>query len=200
MDFLPFGVFILNRSGNVIEANGTAKQIVEDADGFVLKHDTLVPEKSWQRSEFRSLVMDALDPDRQAVYERAVMMVFRGSEERSLEVLVRPLNDQGCDRRLTPNDSEPAAVILVCNTDVKLEVPAEILMDLYSLTPAEARIVSALVRGKRISEAAKDFHLSEQTLRGELRTVFQKTDTNRQAELVSVVLSGVASFTNHASR
>lgn len=197
-DLLSFGVFVLNRSGEVIAMNGAAKQIVMGADGFVLKYKTLVPVRSWQRSEFRSLVMDALDPDRQAAHKGAVMKVFRGPEQRSLEVLVMPLNDQGCNGQLKPIDSEPASMVLVCNPDVRMEVPAEALVELYSLTPAEARMTAALVRGKRISEVAKDFNLSEQTLRGELRSVFQKTETNRQAELVSVILAGVASFTDHA--
>jgi DNA-binding CsgD family transcriptional regulator len=197
-DLLPFGVFVLNRSGEVIAMNGAAKQIITAVDGFVLKSNTLVPVESWQRSEFRSLVMDALDSDRQAAHQGAVMKVFRASEQRPLEVLVMPLTDQGSNGQLEPIDSEPASIVLVCNTDVRTEVPAEALMELYSLTPAEARITKALVRGKRISEAAKDFNLSEQTLRSELRCVFQKTETSRQAELVSVILAGVASFTGHA--
>lgn len=196
-DLLPFAVFVLSRSGEVIMMNGAAEQIVTNMDGFSLKYKTLVPVQSWQRAEFRSVFRNVVDPDGATQHE-AVMKIFRKLEKRPLEVFITSLRNKGSICRQKPRSFEPAGIVLVCSTDVRVQVSADALMDLYALTPAEARITTELVRGKRISEIAKDLSLSEQTLRGELRNVFQKTETNRQAELISVILAGVAGFTEHS--
>ncbi len=71
-------------------------------------------------------------------------------------------------------------------------IPAEALARLFALTPAEARLLVALVDGYSLDEIAEQFAVSKNTLRNQLNQVFRKTDTNKQSELVRMVLSSPA--------
>ncbi len=62
---------------------------------------------------------------------------------------------------------------------------------LYSLTGAEAELVKLLVEGASIRQAAERRGVATATARSQLKSVFSKTGTKRQGELVQLVLSGL---------
>jgi DNA-binding CsgD family transcriptional regulator/PAS domain-containing protein len=61
----------------------------------------------------------------------------------------------------------------------------------YRLTPAETRLVEAIVVGKGLTWAARELGVSRSTAQSHLDNVFQKTGTNRQAELVALTHGGL---------
>jgi DNA-binding CsgD family transcriptional regulator len=62
-----------------------------------------------------------------------------------------------------------------------------LLQALFDLTPAEARIASQITEGKSIEQISLATGLSQNTVRTHLKSVFQKTGVERQAELVSLL-------------
>jgi DNA-binding CsgD family transcriptional regulator len=58
----------------------------------------------------------------------------------------------------------------------------------FDLTPAEARLVFRLMMGDSLRSAAKALGIKYETVRTHLKSIFQKTGTRRQAELVIVVI------------
>jgi DNA-binding CsgD family transcriptional regulator len=64
-----------------------------------------------------------------------------------------------------------------------------ILEGLFDLTPAEAKLTAALCSGASLEGISADFGVSRETLRTQLKHVFSKTGTKRQADLVNL-LSG----------
>ena len=64
----------------------------------------------------------------------------------------------------------------------------ELLTSLFSLTRSEARLTQALVLGKSLEMAAKEIGVTPSSARTYLKRIFSKTNTNRQAELVSKIL------------
>ncbi|WP_246800502.1 helix-turn-helix transcriptional regulator [Bradyrhizobium sp. ERR14] len=60
-------------------------------------------------------------------------------------------------------------------------------MEIFGLTPAQARLASLLVAGKSLEEIALDMNISSGTARNHLKAVFLRTGTRRQAELVSLL-------------
>ncbi len=59
--------------------------------------------------------------------------------------------------------------------------------DLYRLTPAEMRLCEFLAEGLSLAEAADTLELTQGTVRVRLKRIFQKTDTHRQGQLVSLL-------------
>lgn len=65
---------------------------------------------------------------------------------------------------------------------------AQSLQSRFGLTRAEARVVRRLAEGHSIKRIAEEFEVSVETARTHAKRAMQKTDTHRQAELVSLVL------------
>jgi DNA-binding CsgD family transcriptional regulator len=62
----------------------------------------------------------------------------------------------------------------------------------YRLTPAEAKLVQALIQGLSPQEYAQHMDLSIHTVRSQFKTAAAKVGVSRQADLVRVVLMGPA--------
>ncbi|MCL2713451.1 MAG: LuxR C-terminal-related transcriptional regulator [Alphaproteobacteria bacterium] len=58
---------------------------------------------------------------------------------------------------------------------------------IFGLTPAEARLAALLAQGLSLEAAAEKLGVKIQTVRNQLKAIFAKTDTNRQAQLVSLL-------------
>lgn len=67
-------------------------------------------------------------------------------------------------------------------------VDTDALATRFQLTPAEARVAAALAEGKQPARIAREFDVSRTTIAFHIRNIFAKTDTRRQAELVSLLL------------
>ena len=75
----------------------------------------------------------------------------------------------------------------------KPRLPDEIVLgSRFRLTPAEVRIALGIARGEPLTEIADLHGITVQTARTQLKSVFSKTRTNRQAQL-AVLLMEVAS-------
>jgi DNA-binding CsgD family transcriptional regulator len=59
----------------------------------------------------------------------------------------------------------------------------------YGLTPSETRLALALLEGQSLRAAAAATAISYQTARSQLKQIFAKTGTRRQAELVRALLA-----------
>jgi DNA-binding CsgD family transcriptional regulator len=70
-----------------------------------------------------------------------------------------------------------------------------LLKSRFRLTPAEARLVLRLVTGDSLHSAANALGVKYETVRTHLKTVFQKTGTRRQAELVIVIMRALDELT-----
>jgi DNA-binding CsgD family transcriptional regulator len=66
--------------------------------------------------------------------------------------------------------------------------PAAILAKTFRLTPSEAKLACIIARGAPPYIAARELKISRETARNQLKSVFAKTDTHRQSELVALLL------------
>ncbi|MBV8837183.1 MAG: helix-turn-helix transcriptional regulator [Alphaproteobacteria bacterium] len=70
--------------------------------------------------------------------------------------------------------------------------PSEaMLQQAFDLTPAEARLAAQIATGRSLPDIARAEGGSHETLRSQLKAVFAKTGTARQAEL-AVLLAKLA--------
>jgi DNA-binding CsgD family transcriptional regulator len=82
-----------------------------------------------------------------------------------------------------------SAVFLVICVDLNAcgPVQTELLQSVFGLTRGEAQLARALSTGASLSEIAARTGVGIGTLRGQLKSIFLKTDTNRQAELAVIL-------------
>jgi DNA-binding CsgD family transcriptional regulator len=66
--------------------------------------------------------------------------------------------------------------------------PAALLAKTFSLTPSEAKLACIIARGAGPDTAAGELNISRETARNQLKSIFAKTATHRQGELVALLL------------
>ena len=71
-------------------------------------------------------------------------------------------------------------------------VASDIIKNIFGLTPAETRVLLAVVECGSVSEMARHLDVTESTVKTHLSRIFTKTDTKRQADLVKLI----AAFTS----
>jgi DNA-binding CsgD family transcriptional regulator len=72
------------------------------------------------------------------------------------------------------------------------EIPqADFLETRFGLRPGEARLVALLSEGTSLRSCAEALDIQYETARSYLKSVFQKTGTHRQAELVLTVFQAM---------
>jgi DNA-binding CsgD family transcriptional regulator len=66
-------------------------------------------------------------------------------------------------------------------------IPGDLISRAFQLTPAEARLAVHLTSGSTLSDAADVLGVTYNTVRAQLRAIFDKTATHRQTELVRLL-------------
>jgi len=74
------------------------------------------------------------------------------------------------------------AILVITDTDAVHSAATATFRDVFDLTPAETRLAVAIATGKDLETFATERQLSRQTLRNQLKSIFLKTGTNRQAQ------------------
>ena len=81
------------------------------------------------------------------------------------------------------------AAVFVRKATLDLLHPLEALANYYKLTPTELRVLVAIVQVGGVLEAANVLGISQATVKTHLSRLFEKTSTNRQADIVKIVAS-----------
>jgi DNA-binding CsgD family transcriptional regulator len=72
-----------------------------------------------------------------------------------------------------------------------MKASIDLLQCHFSLTPAEARLALHLVAGETLRSTGVKLSITYETVRTQLKSIFKKTGTCRQAELVIVILTAL---------
>jgi PAS domain S-box-containing protein len=195
LNLLSTGMALVDRDCRLLLANRSASRLLELGDGLTLAHGRIGAARRTQMEQLRDLVDRACSAEERDSGEATfagVMTIDRDGDIRPLSIMVAPvqLSAEG-------EGTSQVAAIFVRDLEVRQSVPPEVLAKLFGLTPAEARVVVELVKGKRPQEVADDLNVSLNTVRNQLKQIFSKTDTGRQSELISLVLSSAAFVSEH---
>jgi len=81
-------------------------------------------------------------------------------------------------------------LIFNCGAEV-LDYRPEVLMAVFNLTHAEARLACALAKGRALATYAERASVSRNTARNQLAQTFAQTGMSRQVDLVALVVRTV---------
>jgi DNA-binding CsgD family transcriptional regulator len=92
-----------------------------------------------------------------------------------------------------------AAVFVLMPVAAPSSPPVELVMSLFDLTPAEARVARGLAAGKTVDDLAGDNGVSPNTVRVQVRGVLEKTGCQRQIDVVAL-LGGISAVRGEAAQ
>jgi DNA-binding CsgD family transcriptional regulator len=192
LDRVPFGVILIAQSGAVVSMNRAAQTMLRARDGLTFDGGELAGATPSITAHLRAAMLNAIRTRKgEALDGKTALPLPRPSGRRPLSVLIAPLPVV----RAAFTTDAAAAAVFVSDPDAAITPVASVIRSLYNLTWGESKLVQCLVRGLSVEDAAAELGLTVQTTRSRLKTVFEKTNTHRQAELVRMVLTSAAAVT-----
>lgn len=191
IDRMPTGVILVDADAKVILMNRSAEKVLAAEDGIRLWEGRPAASDSRENRKLQALLRSAAATDPQAGNAAGAVLCFsRPSGKRPLTGMVGPLMAAAPDMAT----DEARALLFIADPEDGYSSASEVLEGLYELTHAEADLVRLISEGRSLEEVAELRGVRMNTVRSQLKQVFAKTDTNRQGELVHLVLSGVAAL------
>ncbi|GGF88835.1 transcriptional regulator [Azorhizobium oxalatiphilum] len=86
------------------------------------------------------------------------------------------------------------ALILATPVVARPVLPPELLVQLFDLTPAEARVAHRIASGATVEATAEVLGVSRETVRSQLKAALAKLGLTRQAELVGLLAAAAPRF------
>jgi DNA-binding CsgD family transcriptional regulator/PAS domain-containing protein len=185
---LPFGVIVVDGQMRIATVNAAAEAILRR------------PESGLRRKSGHLLAADAGSMVLlQSLVERACSMRDDVMPGTGGDLLVRTKRrGVGADLGLSvgplanrieqlPFAARHAAIFV---REISLELPAgfsEQVRTFFDLTPKEAGLAASLASGMTLKEAAADAHIRINTARSYLDSIFLKTGTHQQSQLVALL-------------
>jgi len=188
LDQISMGIIIIEQSGRIVHANGTAMLAIDQDDGICVCNGVLKLQSKEEDARLRTAVWNATAPPADATPPAQAIAVSRPSGSEPFPLLVCRLWGNHLRYGLGRLD-RPLAAIFITIPGRPHEAPAELLRRLFGLTLAEARVCERLVAGMTVEAAAQNLGMAVDTARVHLKSVFGKTGVGRQAELVAKIMS-----------
>jgi DNA-binding CsgD family transcriptional regulator len=175
---MGYGGFLLDRGRQVFAHNRIAANCL--GDGLTLRGRCLAATDRESDARLQSLieaVMKSVDRlDRPASV--GVRRDFR------LPLVVRILRLADGSR---PTLNSARLLLIASDPEFSHLPPATLLIEVFRLTPSEARVAIAIAAGRQLAEIAADRGVKIETVRVHSKIVFSKTQTRGQAELTSLL-------------
>lgn len=183
LDTISAGMFMVDASSRIVHANSSGHSILADAK--VLRaaggHLSAIDPVANQALLESFAAAEGGDP---AVGRKGIAVPLKAREGESYVANVLPLTSGA--RRKAGVSYSAVATVFVRKAALDLSPPEAIVQE-FKLTPAELRVLFAIIEIGAVSEVADVLGISEATARTHLRHLFEKTGTSRQAELVKLV-------------
>jgi DNA-binding CsgD family transcriptional regulator/PAS domain-containing protein len=190
IDQLAFGVIILNERGHVIRVNETAARIMGQSQLLHVSGNQLQAGEAAHQELLRQALRALPLATRTGAAATGPLKLCAshappGKPANCLHLLMKSI---------TPPEggSDTGVAIFLSDHNLHRNVAIEPFARLYQISRAEMALVTELLEGAAITEAAEALEISENTARAQLRSVFAKTGTHRQTELTRLVLTSLA--------
>jgi DNA-binding CsgD family transcriptional regulator len=181
MDRIEIAVAIVDAELRPVVLSRAAAAIVARGDGLLASRRRLAGGNAEQTRQLAALVRQATTDDPRV--SGAYYMRLERPAHPAWSVTVRRLPGRG---RLAA--AKPLAMLLLDDTTRTPVEMAPVAAKMFDLTRREAAVAAQLADGQDLAAAAAALGITVGTARNHLKSLFHKTDTHRQAELVGLLL------------
>ena len=168
--------FLLSASGRLLYMNKAGATLCSDRDGVMERNGHLVPARPERRTEWAAQVSAASSSRR---HPGGALMLARSGKS-PLQVLVSPF-------RADTSKRTGRVLVLATEPDRPMQFPDTVLRQLYGLTAAETEVANGLLTGFAPEAIATIRGVSVGTVRTQIKSLFLKTSTRRQSDLLRLL-------------
>jgi len=182
----PAAVLLLDAQKRVVYSNRRAALLNADNDGIRIGANGITLCSRADDERLQCLVAQALSPISGAA-PGGTMRAARPSGKRPYALFVSPMPT----RSPALSALRPAVCLVITDPDLHPPLAAHRLRAAFQFTDAEAKLAALLVTGQSLRSAARTLGITYGTARVRLAELFAKTETRRQGELISLLLTTV---------
>lgn len=175
-------------------ANPAGDALLQRGDGLLVKNGRLTARRQADDRCLTAAIYNACGPSAITVSSPrpitqpsagALVSIRRDEGECPYRAAVFPLRRGHAVRELA---SRTDAVLFVDDpNDAGSTAPKDLFTRAFRLTPAEARLAVHLASGASLTKTADECGVTYNTVRAQLRAIFDKTETHRQIDLVRLL-------------
>ena len=180
MDRLPIALFIVDQNAVILEVNLQAQQLLSGTRLLLQEKSCLNSSSSRLNQRLHQAIALAASASSPEMSE-ALFLEGEGDEEDDLMVFITPAV------RKEHTENVPVAVFISRRQGQPFSLPSSVA-ELYGLTERELDIAELLMQGKSVNEISELANVSVNTVRTHVKSIFAKTDTNRQVDFVRLML------------
>jgi DNA-binding CsgD family transcriptional regulator len=184
LDRLQVGVLILDQTGRLLRVSDRADTMLATRDGLHLTGGKLRATLGAEDKKLQGAIRDVLSGAASSVTGTGLSL-SKTSTARKMGLIVRRIDGDGPPR----GAGWPAMAIYIRDADMSPDLEAEMMRQIFDLTPAEAAVARRLTDGLSLEDTAIALDISRNTARAHLRSIFSKSGIRRQTELVRLVLN-----------
>ncbi len=178
---INFGWISLDAKCRIVDCDAQAQRVLQQSGLLRRGHyDRLTPSDPQVDRQLTALVRDF------AGNPRARPRAINLSHDPWIDTLVAPLRIEAL-----AGGTDAVAAVYIRGDRSSSADRHEQLVDLFDLTPSEARMAWSMAQGLTIAEAAREHGLTIETARNYSKKIYAKTGARGQVDLVRHVLTGV---------
>jgi DNA-binding CsgD family transcriptional regulator/PAS domain-containing protein len=187
LDGLGAGIFVLDMNCGIIHSNAAGHAMLEEADFLHSVGGRLVPNNMQANVALQEIFANNDDV---TIGAKDISMPLTARDGKRYVAHVLPLRSLARNHIAISNKA--VAAVFVRRAELDTQSAGELMARTFALTPAEARVLLAIIEVGGVPETAKNLGLAETTVKTHLYRVFAKTGASRQVDLVKIA----AGFSN----
>ncbi len=179
------GAVVVNEACQAIFVNGVADRLLAKSGQVRLQNGTVEIGNPVENARFRMLISEACDPINKITRSNPNVMTVAASENaRKLRLTVCPTDVPF----LAARSPKAHAIIFISEEHEAVEDTVEIVAKRHQLTRAEVRVLKGIIEGLPIKSIAARLGVSANTVHTQINSIYSKTNTHRQSELMKLVM------------
>jgi DNA-binding CsgD family transcriptional regulator/PAS domain-containing protein len=175
-------VVLTDAQGSILYANGSAENMLAGHGPILSRNGVLQAQNRTAGSALLDAIAGAAKADG-ALGARGIGLPISAPGQPPAVAYVLPLTEGTARAAFRP----ACAAVFISTTTSASPLPEAVLITLFELTPAEARVLLKIGGGMHAVAAALSLGISENTLKTHLSRIYAKTGTGRQADLVRLI-------------
>lgn len=183
-------VVLLDRNRAIVYRNRSAGQMLRAADCIVDRNGRIGCRHPSDHLELGA-ALDMLDAEEHRAtslrkVRRRIVRLRRATDNGVMSVVAIAIS---APASIGAAGGSPLALLVFHDPTVVARPDPFILGEAFGLTPAESRVAVQLTQGRRAEDIAVANGVSIATVRSQIKALFHKTGTHRQADLVRILSS-----------
>ncbi len=187
MQHLKQGVVLFDSLGKPLFINTSAENLITNHPSIGLSHNGIDCHSQIENAQLNTLLTQTiLTSFGKNTSGGGSLLIGQNERTKTLTITLSPIHSRNSTSMPLPNSA--CAMMLIGNMNEDISACQELLAEFYGLTPTETKVAVSIANGKSLEEIAEISKNSIHTVRNQLKSIFSKTDTHRQTELVKLIL------------